>query len=139
MRANHLFGVLGDSPMSLADELQKLQSLRDSGTLSEEEFGRAKASLLNSPPQAAPEHDPAPQRPDALGEAAKTWVNFQIVMGVIGLAFAAIFFFAFFLPRANDMGKRHQEFKARQQQIDDAREKHRQEREELRQEHGLDR
>lgn len=41
--------------MSLSDELEKLQALRDRGTLSEEEFARAKAQLLGQPfPGAAP-------------------------------------------------------------------------------------
>jgi phage shock protein C len=41
--------------MSLSDELEKLQALRDRGTLSEEEFARAKAQLLAQPlPGVAP-------------------------------------------------------------------------------------
>jgi phage shock protein PspC (stress-responsive transcriptional regulator) len=41
--------------MSLGDELSKLSELRQSGTLTEEEFTRAKARLLNGQePQAAP-------------------------------------------------------------------------------------
>ena len=39
--------------MSLSDEIRKLQELRDSGVLTEEEFARAKATVLSSPsPQA---------------------------------------------------------------------------------------
>jgi phage shock protein PspC (stress-responsive transcriptional regulator) len=44
--------------MSLADEIERLQSLRQRGALSEEEFQRAKARLLDQPP-AAPRPDPA--------------------------------------------------------------------------------
>lgn len=33
--------------MNVADELQKLQQLRDSGTITEDEFSQAKAKLLN--------------------------------------------------------------------------------------------
>jgi phage shock protein PspC (stress-responsive transcriptional regulator) len=41
--------------MALSDELSKLAALRERGTLSEEEFARAKARLLNeSPPGPAP-------------------------------------------------------------------------------------
>ena len=40
--------------MVLADELQKLEELRQRGTLTEEEFARAKARLLESQPTAAP-------------------------------------------------------------------------------------
>jgi phage shock protein PspC (stress-responsive transcriptional regulator) len=40
--------------MNLSDELSRLSELRQSGTLTEEEFARAKARLLNSQePQAA--------------------------------------------------------------------------------------
>jgi phage shock protein C len=41
--------------MSLSDELNKLAALRASGTLSEEEFTRAKERLLNAQPAAAEE------------------------------------------------------------------------------------
>src|ERR1700744_752309 len=41
--------------MSLSDELSKLAALRASGTLSEEEFTRAKERLLNAQPAAAQE------------------------------------------------------------------------------------
>ena len=43
--------------MSLSDELSKLAELRASGTLSEEEFARAKERLLNS--QTTAPNDPA--------------------------------------------------------------------------------
>ena len=120
--------------MSLADELRKLQELRDAGTLSEAEFAKAKAGLLAAPPAGAPApapapaYSPAPARSDALGEAAKTWVSFQIVAGVIGLVIAAIFFFAFWLPGWNKMQDKHDQFdkdwnKARQQQ-EEFRKKH---------------
>lgn len=39
--------------MSLADELTKLEELRRNGALSESEFSRAKAALLNNPPAAS--------------------------------------------------------------------------------------
>ena len=39
--------------MNVADQLQKLQQLHQSGTISDEEFSKAKAQLLNSPPRAA--------------------------------------------------------------------------------------
>jgi phage shock protein PspC (stress-responsive transcriptional regulator) len=40
--------------MALADELQKLDELRQRGTLTEEEFARAKARLLEGQPAAGP-------------------------------------------------------------------------------------
>src|SRR5262249_44557684 len=45
--------------MSLADELQKLEDLRRSGALSDQEFARAKAALLAGPP--APAGEPIAQ------------------------------------------------------------------------------
>ena len=36
--------------MSIADELQKLQRMHESGALSDEEFTRAKEALMNAPP-----------------------------------------------------------------------------------------
>jgi phage shock protein PspC (stress-responsive transcriptional regulator) len=38
--------------MSVTDELERLQTLRDRGTISEEEFARAKAQVLNEPASA---------------------------------------------------------------------------------------
>ena len=40
--------------MGLADELTRLQALRDSGALTEEEFQRAKARVLEGEPAPAP-------------------------------------------------------------------------------------
>ena len=79
--------------MSLADELRKLQELRDGGTLSAEEFAQAKASLLEKPTR------------NPLGDAARMWVTYRIVTTIIGLILAAIFFFGFFLPRWNQEGR----------------------------------
>jgi hypothetical protein len=83
--------------MSLADELEKLQSLRDAGTLNDAEFAQAKRSLIDG------SVNMGKTLGDGLGDAAKTWVKFQIVMAVIGLILAAIFFFGFFLPHLNSM------------------------------------
>jgi phage shock protein C len=46
--------------MSIAEELEKLQSLRDRGVISDQEFARAKAQTLDgtaAPAAAAPAHD----------------------------------------------------------------------------------
>jgi uncharacterized protein involved in exopolysaccharide biosynthesis len=56
--------------MSLADELQKLEQLRSSGALSEDEFKQAKAKLISTPgtpPPVAPTPAPASDSSDALG------------------------------------------------------------------------
>lgn len=44
--------------MSLADDLTKLDDLRRTGALSEEEFARAKEALLNAPPVPPPPAEP---------------------------------------------------------------------------------
>jgi len=90
--------------MGLADELRKLQELRDAGTLSDAEFAQAKAALLKNPPAESPSPELDSRPRDALGNAAQTWVTFQIVMAVIGLIVGAIFFFGFWLPQWNRMG-----------------------------------
>jgi len=87
--------------VGLADELQRLKELHDDGSLSDEEFAAAKASLLEDQSTEQPAHDGRPEPGASLGDAAKKWVNFQIVMAVIGLIIAAIFFFAFWLPQWN--------------------------------------
>jgi phage shock protein C len=46
--------------MTLSDELDKLAALRSAGTLTEEEFRRAKERLLGSGPGAAPSPSPDP-------------------------------------------------------------------------------
>ena len=72
---------------------QKLQEMRDAGTLSEEEFVRAKALVLQGSTA-----DDSPDRSASLGKAANRWVNLQVVLAVVGLIIAAIFFLVFWLP-----------------------------------------
>ena len=62
---------IGNSPggtrnMNVADEIQKLQQLRQTGAITEEEFAVAKARLINGPPAAAP-YAEAPARSAAVG------------------------------------------------------------------------
>lgn len=45
--------------MTLSDELIKLEQLRDRGSLTSDEFARAKARLLEAPASAGPEAGPA--------------------------------------------------------------------------------
>jgi hypothetical protein len=97
--------------MGLADELRKLQDLREAGTLSEEEFAQAKAALLAHPP---PEHSPwagAVAGAVAVGQAAKTWVNLQILEFVVGLILAAIVLFALVLPRWKQSEERREQLR----------------------------
>ncbi len=46
--------------MDVADQLQKLEALRAQGVLTEEEFGRAKARVLDGTPRAAAQPAPPP-------------------------------------------------------------------------------
>jgi uncharacterized Tic20 family protein len=66
--------------MSLADEIQKLQSLRQSGALSDAEFEAAKARLLGAgagPPPVPPALPLAPAVPSAPSEeSARQWAMF---------------------------------------------------------------
>ena len=103
--------------MGLVDELAKLDSLKKSGALSEAEFQQAKTKLLQSE---GPVERPAEEErfseeilhsnryressdddDQSLGKAANRYVSYQIVMGVIGLVLALIFFFGVFLPSFN--------------------------------------
>jgi hypothetical protein len=76
--------------VSIADELGKLEALRQSGTLSDAEFAAAKQRLLAS------------NAPDStIGRAANRYVSFQIVAAGVGLVVFLVFLFAVFLPMLN--------------------------------------
>jgi hypothetical protein len=85
--------------MGIADELIKLERLRQSGTLTEAEFAAAKSSVLEPAkssvlepakssvlePATAVAATPVPTPLDeSLGRTANRYVNFQIISGVIG-------------------------------------------------------
>jgi hypothetical protein len=84
--------------VSLADELRKLQELRESGTLTEDEFAQAKAALLKNPPVG---QAPGPTYRDPRGtldlywEVVRTGVKYQMVVFVIALILGAIIFLCF--------------------------------------------
>lgn len=103
--------------MELADEIRRLKELHDEGALTDDEFSQAKAALLDgvtgdsaSTPWGQGRSD------DGLGVAAKRWVNLQIVLVIVGLVLALVFFFAFFLPgwrkTRDDFDRRWREFPA---------------------------
>jgi len=56
--------------MNVADEIQKLQQLRQTGAITEEEFAVAKARLLNGIPAQASPTDPAIQQANGTKLAA---------------------------------------------------------------------
>jgi hypothetical protein len=104
--------------MSLADDLQKLDQLRSSGSLSQPEFEQAKRKLLAPPPDDrdfAADDDPRrfvsddqerrkrvsdalDEGDESLGRAANRYVSFQIVSGIIGVIIFLVFLFAVVLP-----------------------------------------
>ena len=87
--------------MSIADELEKLQQLKDAGALTESEFEAAKRKMLSE--SATPTRSVAPPPPptrafagesssdDSLGQAMNKYTNFQIASFVIGLVIFVIF------------------------------------------------
>ena len=98
--------------MSLADDLQKLDQLRSSGSLSDAEFEQAKKRLLSPPPDERPfvsdDREKRKFLPDildngdeTLGRAANRYVSFQIVAGAVGLIVVLIFLFAVIIPGFN--------------------------------------
>ena len=82
----------------LAQELEKLARLHESGALTDEEFARAKDAALNQKgdPSGADNRDSA-----SLGSAANRYVTFQIGMSIAGLIVFVLVFVLFFLPRFN--------------------------------------
>lgn len=79
--------------MNISEELQKLAALRQSGTLTEEEFSAAKKHLLSG----SALHSTSINN-EALGRAANRYITFQIVMFVIATIIVLIFIFAVMVP-----------------------------------------
>ena len=101
--------------MELADEIRRLKELHDEGALTDDEFSQAKAALLDGVTgDAASTPWVQGRSDDGLGVAAKRWVNLQIVIVIVGLVLALVFFFAFFLPdwrkTRDDFDRRWNEF-----------------------------
>ena len=63
--------------LSIADEIQKLEILRESGSLSDQEFEQAKRSLLDSESSRLTESR-------SLGRAANRFVTFYIIAAILG-------------------------------------------------------
>jgi t-SNARE complex subunit (syntaxin) len=82
--------------MSLVDDLEKLEQLKDSGALTNSEFLLAKKQLLHDAPAEVPSHE-SNQEPIAdtvsdlvdengsLGEAANRYVTYKYKAQIIGL------------------------------------------------------
>ena len=93
--------------MNMIDELERLGKLHSDGTLSDEEFVRAKQNLLNEREERAQEErTPEASEMDedgdnSLGRAANRYVSFQIVSAVLGFILFLIFLFVVMLPSMN--------------------------------------
>ena len=81
--------------MNVADELKKLQDLRQSGALSEAEFARAKEAILSGaagapppapPPAATPPPMPVPLSPEAREQQTRQWALFIHLGQLAGFA-----------------------------------------------------
>jgi hypothetical protein len=81
----------------VAQELEKLARLHESGALTDEEFARAKDAALNRTDDGSAEH----RESGSLGSAANRYVTFQIGMSIVGLIVFLVVFLLFFLPRFN--------------------------------------
>ena len=81
----------------VAQELEKLARLHESGALTDEEFARAKDAALNRKDDATV----ADREGASLGSAANRYVTFQIGMSIVGLIVFLVVFVLFFLPRFN--------------------------------------
>ncbi|NLH17479.1 MAG: DUF4870 domain-containing protein [Phycisphaerae bacterium] len=70
--------------MNIAEEINRLQELRDKGALSEEEFVKAKAAILNPPATPAAS---VPMTPERQAEQERTWamlLHFALLLKILG-------------------------------------------------------
>jgi len=79
--------------MSIADELKKLQELRADGVLTEDEFQRAKETILAGGNQSG-----RPTEDNSIGRAANRYVSFNIIWAIIGLILFLYFLLGFPFP-----------------------------------------
>ena len=86
--------------MSIADEIKKLQELKESGALTEQEFEQAKKKLLSDPPGQVTgiSNLPGTGNNNAIGKAANRYVSLQIVMAIVGIIIFLIMLFGIILP-----------------------------------------
>jgi hypothetical protein len=91
--------------MSIAEEIEKLDQLRQSGALTDDEFQLAKSRVLGGEPlpssPACPEVDWRALQNTSLGSAANRYVSYQMIMGVIGLVVFVILV-SVFLSKVDD-------------------------------------
>jgi hypothetical protein len=80
--------------MNMTDELERLSKLHNEGTLSDEEFAKAKRRLLGQ------ESEPA-QRDNSTNETANRFMSLQVVMIGLAAILFLILLFGLILPRAH--------------------------------------
>ena len=86
--------------MGIADELERLKQLHDTGELNDAEYADAKAKVLS-------ESESSPRgvvssilggENSSLTNAATTYINFRIVMGIIGFIIFLVILLGAVLP-----------------------------------------
>ena len=80
--------------MNMTDELERLSKLHNEGTLSEEEFAKAKRRLLGQ------ETEPM-QRDNSTNEAVNRFMSLQVVVFGIAALLFLILLFGIILPRTH--------------------------------------
>jgi hypothetical protein len=80
--------------MNMTDELERLSKLHKEGTLSDEEFAKAKRKLLGQ------ESEPV-QRDNSVNEAADRFMSLQVVVFGIAAILFLILLFGIILPRTH--------------------------------------
>ncbi|HEY3298111.1 MAG TPA: SHOCT domain-containing protein [Armatimonadota bacterium] len=83
--------------MGLVEDLQKLQEMRTSGLLTDEEFQQAKVKLLSEHGNGTPPGLLGMDKPDeeSLGNAANRYVTLQYVSYVVSIIIFVIFLLSF--------------------------------------------
>jgi uncharacterized protein len=86
--------VFREMVMNIAEEISKLQELRDKGTLSEEEFVKAKAAIIN-PPAAPVGYAPTSMTPERQAEQERLWgmlMHFSLLLtyALVGIVLAIV-------------------------------------------------
>ena len=81
--------------MSIADEIERLSQLHQSGALTDAEFAAAKRRLIGG----------EGGEPDTLGQAANRYVSLQAGLSVVGAIVFLIVLFTVFLPLACNVSR----------------------------------
>jgi hypothetical protein len=94
----------------MTDELGKLYRMRYEGILTDEEFARAKEIVLAESRGAASTGSTFPFRESPIADAARRFITYKLVTGVLGFVVFLLFFFCIWLPGFTKMQKAHEDF-----------------------------